>query len=147
AAQGKYAEARDQFQIAVQSLDKTRLRVAFAGLERAARSEPARRRLAVLLARLGQPIEAWEALEKDLGRGLLDELAARQDRRLTPGEQARFRELIAELERLDKLAESAPKELEKAGRAERFEELKRHRDVVNIALGEFQTKLVQKHGA
>jgi tetratricopeptide (TPR) repeat protein len=147
AAQGKYAEARGQYQIAVQRLDTARLRVAFAGLERAARSEPARRGLAVLLARLGQPIEAWEALEKDHGRGLLDELAARQDRRLMPGEQVRFRELIAELERLDKLAESAPMELEKAGRAKRFEELKRQRDVVNIALGEFQTKLVQKHGA
>ncbi len=33
--------------------------------------------LAAVLARLGQPAEAWQALEEDLGRGLLDELAAR----------------------------------------------------------------------
>ena len=50
--------------------------------DRAVRARP---RLAAVLARLGQPAEAWQPLEEDLGRGLLDELAARQDRRLAPG--------------------------------------------------------------
>ena len=63
------------------SLDKARLRVAFTGLERAADEESIPRRPGRRLARLGQPAEAWQALEEDLGRGLLDELAARQDRR------------------------------------------------------------------
>ena len=40
--------------------------------------------LAAVLTRLGEPAQAWQALEEDLGRGLLDELAARQDRRLAP---------------------------------------------------------------
>ena len=31
-------------------------------------------RLAAVLARLGNPGEAWQCLEEDLGRGLLDEL-------------------------------------------------------------------------
>ena len=102
--------------------------------------------LAAVLARLGQPAEAWQPLEEDLGRGLLDELAARQDRRLAPAERARLRELTAELERLDKLVETTPKDLDQAERAKRFEDLKRQRELASIALGEFQTKLVQDHG-
>jgi CHAT domain-containing protein len=103
--------------------------------------------LAAVLARLGQPSDAWQALEEDLGRGLLDELAARQDRRLAPEERARLRELTAQLERLDRLVESTPKGLDQAARAKRFEELKRKRALAGIALGEFQTKLAQAHGA
>ncbi len=129
------------------SLDKARLRVAFTGLERAGTKESVRPALAAVLARLGQPAEAWQSLEEDLGRGLLDELAARQDQRLAPAERARLRELTAELERLDKLVETTPKDLDQAERAKRFEDLKRQRELASIALGEFQTKLVQDHGA
>ena len=53
--------------------------------------------LAAVQARLGQPAAAWRALEEGLGRGLLDELTARQDQRLTPAERARLRELTGEL--------------------------------------------------
>ena len=146
-AQGKYLEARDQWLRAVKSLDKARLRVAFTGLERAGAEESPRPALAAVLARLGQPAEAWQPLEEDLGRGLLDELAARQDQRLAPAERARLRELTAALERLDKLVESTPKDLDQAERAKRFEDLKRQRELASIALGEFQTKLVQDHEA
>ncbi len=103
--------------------------------------------LAAVLARLGQPAEAWQSLEEDLGRGLLDELAARQDRRLSPAERARLRELTAALEQLDRLVETTPKDLDQAERAKRFEELKHQRELASIALGEFQTKLVQDYGA
>jgi len=144
-AQGKYVEARDQWVRAVKSLDKARLRVAFTGLERAGTKESARPALAAILARLGQAAEAWQTLEEDLGRGLLDELAARQDKKLAPPERARLRELTTELEKLDKLVENPPKDLEKTERAKRFEELKRQRELASIALGEFQTKLVQDH--
>ena len=44
---------------------------------------------------------AWQRLEEDLGRGLLDELAARQDRRLTPAERGQLRDLTTELEQLE----------------------------------------------
>ena len=145
-AQGKYLEARDRWLRAVKSLDAARLRVAFTGLERAGTKESVRPALAAVLARLGQPAEAWQPLEEDLGRGLLDELAARQDRRLAPAERARLRELTAALERLDKLVETTPKDLDQAERAKRFEDLKRQRELASIALGEFQTKLVQDHG-
>ncbi len=147
-AQGKYREARDQWLRAVKSLDSARLRVAFTGLERAGGAkESVRPALAAVLARLGQRAEAWQSLEEDLGRGLLDELAGRQDRRLTPEQRARLRELTAALERLDKLVETTPKDLDKAGRAKRFAELKRQRELASIALGEFQTKLVTEYGA
>jgi hypothetical protein len=87
------------------------------------------------------------ALEDDLGRGLLDELAARQDRRLTALERARLTELTSELEKLDRLVESTPKGLDNAERAKRFQELRRQRELASISLGELHTKLVQAHGA
>ena len=145
-AQGKYDEARDQWRRGVRSMDTIRLGFAFTGLERAGGVGTMRLSLAAVLARLGQPAEAWQALEEDLGRGLLDDLAARQDRRLTSGERARLRELTTELERLDKLVETTPRGLEQAERAKRFEELKRERELASIAVGEFQTKLVQAYG-
>jgi tetratricopeptide (TPR) repeat protein len=146
-AQGKYAEAKSRWMHAVKSLDATRLFAAFTGLERAGARRSARPALAAVLARLGQPAEAWQHLEDDLGRGLLDELAARQDRRLTAPERARLGELTSELEKLDKLVESTPKGLDNAQRARRFQDLNRQRELASIALGELHSKLVQAHGA
>jgi tetratricopeptide (TPR) repeat protein len=145
-AQGRYREARDQWLRGVKSLDSARLRVAFTGLERAGTVEFMRLRLAAVLARLGATAEAWEVFEEYMGRGLLDELAARADRRLAAQERTRLRELTSELERLDRLVETNPKGLAQAERAKRFEDLKRQRELASIALGEFQTKLVQTHG-
>jgi tetratricopeptide (TPR) repeat protein len=145
-AQGKYADAKKRLMSAVKSLDAARLQAAFTGLERAGAEKSVRPAYAAVLARLGQPREAWRSLEEDLGRGLLDELAARKDTRLTASERDRIRQLTAELERLDRVAESTPKDLDQTERAKRFEDLKRQRDLASIALGEFQTKLVQEHG-
>jgi len=148
AAQGKYTEARDRWLGAARSMDKARLRFAFTGLERAGGNKASPRpALAAVQARLGRPAEAWQSLEEDLGRGLLDELAARRDRRITPAERDRLRELAAELERLDRLVGTTPKGLDQAGPAQRFEELKRRRELASIALGEFQAKLVREHDA
>ncbi len=144
-AQGKYAQARDRWLSAVKSLDAVRLGVGFTGLERAGTVKSPRPALAAVLSRLGQPAAAWRPLEEDLGRGLLDELTARQDTRLPPAERDRLRGLIGALERLDRLVETTPKDLGQSERAERFEELKRQRELASIALGEFQTKLFQDH--
>jgi tetratricopeptide (TPR) repeat protein len=146
-AQGKYLEARDRWLSAAKGLDQARLRVAFTGLERAGTVKSPRPALAAVLARLGQPAHAWQALEEDLGRGLLDELATRQDGRLAPTQRDRLRELIADLERLDRLVEATPKDLDQAERARRFEDLRRQRERASIALGEFQARLVREHGA
>jgi tetratricopeptide (TPR) repeat protein len=142
-AQGKYLEARDQWLRAVRSLDAARLRIAFTGVERAGTVRSPR----PVLARLGRPAQAWQALEEDLGRGLLDELAVRQDQRLTPGDRGRLRELTAELEQLDRLVETTPLGLGQAERAKRFNDLKRRRGLASIALSEFQARLVQDHHA
>jgi len=146
-AQGKYLEAKDRWLSAVKSLDAARLRVASAGLERAPTKKSVGPALASVLARLGQRAEAWQPLEEDLGRDLVDELASRQDRRLAPAERARLRKLTTELEQLDNLAEAMPKKLDQGERAKQFKDLKRQRELAKIALGEFQTKLVQDHGA
>jgi tetratricopeptide (TPR) repeat protein len=145
-AQGRYLEARDKWLSGVKALDAARLRIAFTGLERAGAGESVRLNLAAVLARLGEPAGAWEALEADLGRGLLDELAGREGRRLAPAEQARLRELIDELDTLDRLVEATPTGLDQAERARRFSELRRRRELASITLGEFQAKLVQNHG-
>ncbi len=79
-----------------------------------------------------------------MGRGLLDELAARENRRLTTAEQARLRELTTEL---DRLVEANPAGLDQADRAKRFAELRRQRQLASIALGEFQSRVAQDHGA
>ena len=146
-AQGKYEEARVHWLRAVRSRDAARLQSAFTGMERAGTVEFLRPALASVMARLGQPADAWQTLEEGLGRGLLDQLVARNDQRLAPAERARLRELTNELERLDKLVETTPRGLDQAGRSKRFEELKRQRELASIALGEFQTKLVQDHKA
>jgi tetratricopeptide (TPR) repeat protein len=146
-AQGKYFEARDRWLSAVKGLDQVRLLVAFTGLERAEAVKSPRPALAAVQARLGRPLAAWRALEEDLGRGLLDELAAREDGRLAPAQRDHLRELTTALERLDKLVEATPKDLAQAERAKRFEDLRRQRERASIALGEFQARLVQEHGA
>jgi CHAT domain-containing protein/tetratricopeptide (TPR) repeat protein len=144
--QGKYLEARARWKDAARSQDAVRLRVAFTGMERAGTERIERAALAAVSARLGQPAEASQSLEENLGRGLLDELAARQDHRLAPAERVRLHELTAELERLDRLTEMMPTGLDQAARASRFDSLNRTRERASIALGEFQAKLVEAYG-
>ena len=148
AAQGRYAEARDQWVRAAKSFESSRLGAAFTGLDRAtatAQSNPLLR-LAGVLARLAQPAEAFARLEAHLGRGLLDELAARQDRRLSSQERTELEGSIAELERLDRLFEAPMDRLDQAGRQKRLAELREERDHAQIALGELRTRLCDKYG-
>ncbi len=146
-AQGKYLEAKDRWQHGVKSLDTARLRIAFAGLDRAGNLQSPRPALASVLARLGRPAEAWQTLEENLGRGLLDELDARHGQRLTPGERDRLSELTTALDQLDRLVETSPNGLDQAVRAKRFEDLIRQRELASIALGDLQSELVRVHGS
>jgi CHAT domain-containing protein len=145
-AQGKFVEARDQWLRAVKSLDAARLRVAFTGLERGEAVHSMRPDLAAVLARLGQPAEAWQSLEEDLGRGLLDELAARQDRRMTSGERARLQQQVAALEQLDLLFEMPLKNVDQAEQRKQLDDLRQQHDRAQIALGELRSQLVAKYG-
>ncbi len=124
-AQGKYLEAREQWLRAVRSQDKARLRVAFTGLERAAGS---RRPMRSALAAVHGPA-------RSAGRGVAvaggrpGPRPARRVRR-PPGPAARTRRACPTpridrgLERLDRLAETTPKNLNQAERAKQFAELK-----------------------
>jgi tetratricopeptide (TPR) repeat protein len=148
ADQGKYDEARDQWLRAARSSELARLTSALTGLDRATAATGADPllRLAAVLARLGQPAEAWQHLEEGFGRGLLDELAAREDRRFTPQERAELQRRLAELERLDRLFEAPKTDLNQAERRKRLEDLLGQRDRARIALGELRSQLVQKYG-
>jgi tetratricopeptide (TPR) repeat protein len=147
--QGRHVEARDLLIRSAHSFEASRLMSAFTGLDRAtaAKSADILVSLAAVLFRLGDPSAGWQRLEEHLGRGLLDELAARQDSRLTAAERARLRELISDLERLDMVAESTSRGLDDAERTKRLEGLKYQRELASIALGEFRTKLVAVHKA
>jgi hypothetical protein len=54
--------------------------------------------------------------------------------------------LTTALERLDRLVETTPQDLDQAERAKRFEDLKRRRERASIALGELQAQLARDHG-
>jgi tetratricopeptide (TPR) repeat protein len=87
-AQGKYAPALASLEAAARSYEAARLAVA-AGLQRAtfgAEHSPYNF-LALARNRAGRAADAWVALEANLARGLLDELANRRGRSLTPAEE------------------------------------------------------------
>jgi CHAT domain-containing protein/tetratricopeptide (TPR) repeat protein len=144
-AQGRYLEAKDRWAAAVKSHDAARLRVAVS--ERVTALRSLRPALAAILARLGQPAEAWQALEENLGHNPVDELAARQDRRLSSTDRARLRESTAELDKLARLVEAMPAWFDQPVRAGQSADLIRQLESVKSELSEFQNKLDQQHGA
>jgi tetratricopeptide (TPR) repeat protein len=101
-AQGRHAEAERQWRAAVAAFEVSRLRLAPSGFDRAA---AARIRphdgLALCLARQGKGLDAWQAAEAGLARGLLDDLAL-PDGAADP-HAAERRRRAARLERLDAL--------------------------------------------
>jgi tetratricopeptide (TPR) repeat protein len=148
-AHGKYAEAEVAWTKAAASFGQARLHFAFTGLGRSARTAETSPvlALAAVLARNGKPAEAWRRLEESLGRGLLDDLSARQARRLSPEDRTRQRDLLARLERLDRLFENLP-----AGKAdapalqERLADLSRQRSAAQAECSTFEAELVQRYG-
>src|SRR5262249_7322493 len=89
-AQGKYQPALMALEAGAQSYDAARPGgAAAAALDRAdfgARQSPYLL-LSMAWTRAGQAAKAWAALEADLARGLLDELALRRGIGLTPAQQ------------------------------------------------------------
>ena len=92
-----------KLEAAARSYEAARLRVASSGLERAAFG--AERSpygfLAAARSRAGRPVNAWDSLEANLARGLLDESATRRGIGLTQSEQRRRDDLAAALISLD----------------------------------------------
>jgi tetratricopeptide (TPR) repeat protein len=146
-AQGRYTEARDLWIEAARSLDATRLVVALSGIDRVSiGARSARPELAAVLARLGDPVGALHSLEADFGRALLDELAARKNSRLTPEERENLRGLVAELDRLDRLAEETVANRDETQRVKQIEDLQQKRHRASVALGETRVELQRKYG-
>jgi len=102
-AQGNYPEALASLERAARSYEAARLSVAVGGLERAAfgAKQSPYPFLASAQARAGRAADAWAALEADLARGLLDEMALRRGLGLTPEEQRQCDELRARRAPLD----------------------------------------------
>jgi CHAT domain-containing protein/tetratricopeptide (TPR) repeat protein len=87
---------------AARGYQSARVRVASAGLDRTAFGaiHSPLQLLAILKAGRGKPEEAWQSLEGDLSRGLLDDLLFRQTLRATDIE--RLQQAIAELNHLER---------------------------------------------
>src|SRR5207249_2749281 len=113
----------------------------FAGLDRTVRTAKLSPLydLAAVLARNGKRAQAWRRLEENLGRGLFDDLSARQARRLSPEERKRQQELTAKLERLDKLFANLPPTKENSPeRQKQLDGLKKQYSAAQAAYSEFE---------
>jgi len=146
--QGRYAEAVPLFEAAAKGLQAARLRVSSAGLDRAAFTAKysALPRLAAVQARLGRPADAWQSIEQDFARGLLDDLNAR-NRALSPQDQEREAALQGKLTEFNKriellLGHTNPSDDQR----QEAEKLSRQRDQVQAELAQFQADLQAKYG-
>ncbi len=148
-AQGQYAEAERLWTNAADSFRDARLLVAFTGLDRvgvSAERSPLPH-LAAVLARNGKPADAWIRLEESLGRGLFDDLAARQARHLSLEERKRQQELTAKLQGLDKLFANLPPAKDKSPeRQKQLDDLSRQYSQTQAELSQFEADLVRKYG-
>jgi tetratricopeptide (TPR) repeat protein len=145
-AQGRYDKAEELLTQAAASFHAARLRVAAAGLERAAftTEHSPLLRLAAVLARNGKPEHAWKRFEKGLARGTGDELAARLKR--SPDERQRQTELLARLDHVDRrLTAGAPPNPTPEQEQQRQDLLTQRRHTLD-ALYALMQKLEQKYG-
>jgi CHAT domain-containing protein/tetratricopeptide (TPR) repeat protein len=144
-ARGEHARAAALAADATASFEAARRRVSFAGLDRAGRAAdisplPA---LAAAAARAGHTKEAWQALEQDLARGLLDDLFARP---LSDEDRRREQELLGQLDRLDRqaAARAAGPGEDPGGLA--ADELRRQRDAARLEFVRFQADVAERYG-
>jgi CHAT domain-containing protein len=101
-AQGKHREAEPHWKQAARSYEAVRLLLTSAALDRAmigAEYSPLPG-MAVCLAANGRPAEAWQALELNLARGLLDEARSRRGQELTPVQLASQQKLKQQVNEL-----------------------------------------------
>jgi CHAT domain-containing protein/tetratricopeptide (TPR) repeat protein len=142
-ARGEYAKAEALAAAAAASFEAARLRISFAGLDRAGPAAelsplPA---LAIAAAHGGKLTVAWQALERNLARGLLDDLAAHP---LSDGERRREQELLGRVNALDGrvgfLLARGP-----ATDAERHQ-AERERDAAQAELAQFEADLAKQYG-
>lgn len=138
---GDFAQAAQLAAAATNSFETARRRISYAGLNRARRAAqfsplPA---LAVVAARNGQPDIAWQALEQNLARGLLDDLA---ERGISPDERRREQSLLERLEQLDRQVVA----LQTDEKSSAVDELRRQRETAQMEFTHFEADLAARHG-
>ena len=104
--QRRFEEAERVWTAAADSSGTLRGKVGGSGIDRSigTASHSPTVPLAALLARQGKANAAWERYEQGLGRGLLDDLFARESARLKPEDEARRLKLFKRFNQLDTLA-------------------------------------------
>jgi tetratricopeptide (TPR) repeat protein len=147
--QGKYAAAEETWTLASKSFEATRSAISYSGLGRApyaARQSPAPLQAAVL-RRQGKLTEAWQSLEADQGRGLLDDLSARQLRPLTAQERTQEQKLLDQLEQVNKQVEVLHSlKNPSAEQRRQADHLVNRRDALYGDFGQLEQELVRKYG-
>jgi hypothetical protein len=144
AGRGDYGEAEPLLTAAAKSFEVTRRRISFSGLERThftAEHSPLPL-LAAVAAQNGKPLAAWEAVEKNLARGLLDELSAQP---LKEAERSRSQFLRQTLNRLDGQISALLSVATESSR-KRTEELRQQREAAQAELAQFQSELADQYG-
>jgi CHAT domain-containing protein/Flp pilus assembly protein TadD len=144
---GKTAEAERAWTTAAAHFTAIRRQAAHTGLDRATvgMEKSPLPRLTAALARNGKPAEAWRHLEEGLGRGLFDDLSARQNRRLSRADRQRLQELTARLQRFDKAFASLPPVRE--DNAGRLAALIRQSGAAQAEYAALEAELTRKYGA
>ncbi len=137
-ARADHAQAAALAAAAARSFEAARRRISAGGLDRAGRAAeispyPA---LAAVAARAGKPEEAWHAFERNLARGLLDDLAARK---LSAEDRRREQELLGRLDTLDRRVAARPAGPDADGP-------RRQRDAAQAELVRFWEELAARHG-
>jgi tetratricopeptide (TPR) repeat protein len=144
---GRADEALDALTAAVDAFDEARLRGA-GGLDAApgAGGDPSPA-LAISLARAGRGREAWNRWEHGLARGVLDEVAGRAARPLTPDDRAREANLLGRSQILDeRLSRLSSRPRLTADDETRLDALRSEADELRRQVLEFQQGLDRKYG-
>jgi tetratricopeptide (TPR) repeat protein len=146
-ALGRVPEAITHWTAAAESLERGRRALSSSGL---GRSQAVRYdtlpMLAVALASQGQVREAWRRWESSLGRGLLDDLSARQLRPMTAEQRDKEGNLVGEIQQLEEQIGSLSREARSSGQS-RLEYLRRQRDTLRGQLAELGQAIDAQHGA
>ncbi len=146
---GQKTEAETFWRDAAAGFDSARLRAGLGGLDRVhftARRSPLPA-LAACLAGAGRPCEAWQQMETNLARGLLDTLSARHVRPLTSGERQQETELNSRLIGIDEQMSALRRALDGAeGDSTELSRLSRERVALQVDLASFEVEISRKYG-
>jgi hypothetical protein len=143
-AQRNYAGALALLEKCARGYEAVRLDTATAGLERAAygAKHSPYAFLAAARSRAGRSVDAWEALEADLARGLLDEIAQRRGIGLTAAELSERNTLRAQQTALDPLIlDLVRRKARTAAEGEELGQLTEHRRQLEKSLSELSVKV------